>query len=258
MSLQQDSSPLIWNLRPELAPSNNGTVVFFPHAGGSAAVFQQWCTSLDPHIVAYAMQYPGRGPRIGESPPETLDEIAFSSADFLSTLKGPVVVVGHSLGAVLSFDALTRYEPPPSELLAFVASSSRGPFAEPIFGGPESVPSGEELSGLMRSWGGLPQEISDHPELVDVLLSPVQSDLKILEQRLVSSRQMLQDKIELTCPVRVFYGSDDPIVSEDDARAWSLSTTSKDVTVTRFSGGHFHSERDIRRITDTVNDLLKC
>lgn len=230
--------------------------MFIPHAGGSASAFQHWCNSLDPRLNAFGIQYPGRGPRISEPTLASIDEIVRPISRFLETIEGPLVVVGHSLGAVIGFDVLSNRSATLPNVRAFVASSAREPFAEPIFGGPDYVPSGEPLIRLMMSWGGLPKEITDNPDLADVLLSPVSSDLKLLEQRLVDASQSMSPRAKIDCPLLVFYGELDPIVSSQDANGWASACTSDEVTISCLAGGHFHSDDDVRNIAVTINGLF--
>ena len=63
-----------------------------------------------------------------------------------------------------------------------------------------------------------------------------------------------EDTAELSCPIHVFGGSEDPLVSESDLHEWRSRTTA-DFTVQILSGGHFYL-RDRQPLFKTLRPLL--
>jgi surfactin synthase thioesterase subunit len=59
---------------------------------------------------------------------------------------------------------------------------------------------------------------------------------------------------ELACPIHVFGGSEDPLVSESDLYEWR-SRTIADFSVQILRGGHFYL-RDRQRLLESLRPLM--
>lgn len=85
---------------PDPAPL---TLVCFPPAGGSAAMFRRWAPALKPHLAVRAVELPGRGRGDVPDPAASLVDAAESFAA-LVTDREPYALVGHSLGGLLAYE----------------------------------------------------------------------------------------------------------------------------------------------------------
>ncbi|MFD7626286.1 thioesterase II family protein [Streptomyces sp. NPDC059851] len=102
-------------------------LVCFPHAGGSASFFHHWGKAL-PAFEVHAVRYPGRADRVTEPHPADLLQLAREAADAIrTTLDGPIVLFGHSLGATAAFETARALRDAAAEPAHLFVSGSRAP-----------------------------------------------------------------------------------------------------------------------------------
>jgi surfactin synthase thioesterase subunit len=90
-------------LRP--VPAASLRLVCFHHAGGSSAVFESWPSGLPHDVEVIAVELPGRGARAEEAPFVDLATAVAAVREAVAPLADrPLVLFGHSLGAVLAFE----------------------------------------------------------------------------------------------------------------------------------------------------------
>src|SRR5689334_4415091 len=79
----------------------------FPYAGGTAAIFRSWADSLPPNIDMWAVELPGRATRRLEPASARIGDLVPPIAAALrSAIDRPFAVFGHSMGAILGFEAV--------------------------------------------------------------------------------------------------------------------------------------------------------
>ena len=98
----------LWsNVRP--APLAQACAFCFPHAGGAASVFRGWPQYTGGELEIYAAQLPGRATRQSEPPITDFDALTDAAVrDILPLLGRPFVLFGHSMGALVAFEAAHR------------------------------------------------------------------------------------------------------------------------------------------------------
>lgn len=89
-----------------------------------------------------------------------------------------------------------------------------------------------ELATELARYGGLPAEILNRPEWLELLMPIVRDDLWICQSYRPSSHP------PLPCRLHPFGGRDDPLVPPDTLAAWS-SHSAQPQPVRLFDGGHF-------------------
>lgn len=184
-----------------------------PYAGGGAAVYRAWAAALPDAIDVCPVELPGRGFRFRE--PFAVDMQGLV-ADLLRGLAPlfdlPVAVFGHSMGASIALELARQAPAAVAHLFASGAPAPHRARAEP----------GERLGSLtddtliakLRAWGGTPEEVLRHDELMQLALPILRSDLALLD----AYAPPLEPK--LGAPLSVLAGTADRGVSHDDARAW--------------------------------------
>jgi surfactin synthase thioesterase subunit len=196
-------------------------------------------------------QYPGRGARFTEALAGQMSELADPIAACLPSDVDDLVVLGHSMGALVAFEvarALGRAGRPPR---AFIASACRAPFLpnpSPVW--PETL-SDDDLVAAIKSRGGTDDGILDEPELREILLPQIRADFAIDD-----AYQSLDAAGSLSCPVTMLGGSDDPVVPADALAAWS-ETTDSAAAMQLLPGGHFYFQQQMSVFMAAVTEVLR-
>ncbi|MBQ0984638.1 thioesterase [Streptomyces sp. F63] len=221
----------------------------FPHAGGAASVFHSWARLLPETVELIAVQYPGRQDRYHDSMPGSLPELAEEIVRALETpLDRPTAFFGHSMGAMVAFEAARRLQPRfPSPLRALFVSACKAP-AERV---PRSLPLEEDaLRAYLRELGGEGARALEEDEELWQLAHPVLSgDLRVIEKYEYSAGA------PLTCPLVAIGGNGDPSVTPADLERWKDYAIGG-ATVHVVDGGHFYFDDALPRLTGILTGEL--
>ena len=227
----------------------------FPHAGGAASMFSRWGDFLPDEVETWSAQLPGRENRLNELPLRTMSEAVQALAEEVGPRADlPFAFFGHSLGAQIGFELarLLRRQGMPSPFHFFVSGSCAPQLADPMppIG---HLPDGAFLDEVCSRYGGVPQEVLDHPELLRIVMVPLRADIEMYERRGYESGQPLE------CGITVLGGHGD-YLNKDHLGGWREQTESE-FDLLMFSGGHFfiqdHSERILRIVSDTFRHTLQ-
>ncbi|MCQ4206656.1 thioesterase II family protein [Streptomyces longispororuber] len=204
-----------------------------PPGGGDARLYKEWAGRLPESIGVAALELPGRGGRKGEPWATSSEAVVDEYADAVTPLlERPVMLYGHSMGAVLALDlAHALRARHGAEPLALVTAASEPPERRAVE--ITSDATDDELVRWLRALGGTHEELLGCPEYLAELLPVLRADLGLLERR---PRRALPP---LGCPVHVYLGARDPMVDGPGAqRGWAAHTTREQPPRT-FPGGHF-------------------
>jgi medium-chain acyl-[acyl-carrier-protein] hydrolase len=223
----------------------------FPFGGGTAASFFGWRDKLSDGIEVHPIEYPGRGSRWRETARVPLDSLVEALTDELRPhLDRPFALLGHSFGAIVAFEVAHRLHQAegllPVRLFVSGARAPHLPLGEPPI---HDLPDREFLERLL-TYGGIPEEVLQNPDLLALVLPIIRHDFRLFEQYLCPVDR------SLPVPVTAFGGLQDPKVSASDLLAWSRCTT-KSFRVRFFAGAHFFlSEQQARMLKEVSSDLL--
>jgi surfactin synthase thioesterase subunit len=111
------------------------------------------------------------------------------------------------------------------------------------------LPDAEFVERLV-SYGGIPEEIREAPDVIQLFLPVLRADMRIAERYLRSPGPPIDR------PVSVLYGTDDPLVSPAGVSAWRGETVAP-VEITALPGGHFCFQEPgyLSRLRDTLAAL---
>jgi len=200
----------------------------FHHAGGGATTYFGWQRALGPSIEVVPVVLPS-------DPDRTLGGVVESVSRGLDPSR-PYLFYGHSMGARIAFCVAERLFsqgfPGPERLIAG-ASAAPG---LPTGLGPVLAQGDAELLRSMLGVDRNSARLLENPRLARRMLSALRADLRLCAAATVFERAVLP------CPIDVFAGFADPIVSVSGAAAWARHTTAG-FRLHRVDGGHFFHRR---------------
>jgi surfactin synthase thioesterase subunit len=222
-----------WLRRFTPAADARSRLICFPHAGGAATFYGPLARALPGSVEVLALQYPGRQDRLAEPGVDDAVELAeriFGLVRDRTDL--PLVLFGHSMGAVLAFEVARRLERAPGVPLRGLVVSGR---YAPSVVRHENVHTGGDaaLVAEITKLNGTDARLLQDEDVREMILPSLRSDYKAVET------YRYRPGPPLDCPVTVFTGDSDPRVSIAEARAWQNHTTGPFRLLT-FAGGHFY------------------
>ena len=222
-----------WLLFGGNKPSARARLFCFHHAGGAASMYRKWAEEVPPELELLAVQLPGREFRIREKGFTRVEPLVQELLRVLGPfLDRPFAFFGHSMGATVGFElarALRRRgERGPAH---FGVSGRIAPHLRSRFTPVHELQDRELVNRLMKM-GGLPEHILKEPELMALVLPLVRNDYGIVDN------YQLVPEPPLACPMTVFWGHGDIIVSREEAAGWQQHTTGS-FSLHGLPGDHF-------------------
>jgi medium-chain acyl-[acyl-carrier-protein] hydrolase len=209
----------------------------FPFAGGGAYFFRDWGRRLSADVEILGIQPPGREDRLTEPAFTRLEPLVEAAAAALRPhLTSPYAFVGHSMGALVAFETTRQLQrlgwtPPAHLVLSSWAALTHRPipkFLDPL--------SDRDLRDRLQTYQGTPDAVLQNAELMRAFLPTLRADFAVCD----TYRPLGEEP--LTCPLTVFGGRDDPVITRQGLEAWRGQTTGA-FTVRTFPGGHFYLKR---------------
>lgn len=222
----------------------------FHYAGGTASVFRPWAAHLPDGIELLAIQLPGRESRFGEDPFTDLSLAVDAAATAIQPLlTKPYIFFGHSLGAKFAYHLALlcqlRYWRTPAHLIVSGDSAPQLLEENPI----QDLPDAEFIKALQK-YNGLPKELSEVQELLDLLMPTIRADVKLSETTLSKESDPL-----LNCPITAFAGTDDNNMQQSDLYAWGAKTA-KSFKCKHFLGDHFFINSAKKDVLTALNQII--
>jgi surfactin synthase thioesterase subunit len=223
----------------------------FSPAGSGASFFRPWKAAAAPDLEIVPFQLPGREDLFGQAP---LLHIEHMAALWLRQTAlppfHPYAVFGHSMGAMVAFEALRlqRKRGLPAPSLA-VFSAHQAPHLELRAGKIAHLPSPDFLREVV-ALGGIRSEVLAHEELVDLILPALRADFAACEN------YRFVDEPPLAVPFLVLAGDSDPWVDPGGLAAWSAHT-SAGCRVDTLPGNHFYFQGNPAPVIRLIRERLR-
>ncbi len=231
--MPSSSSASRWIAIPRPTNSPRVRLLCFPHGGGGATGFNEWPGYLPEDIEACAVQLPGRGRRLFEAPPTSIDQVVTALLEAFQPFQDtPVALFGHSLGAWVAFEFARRLQEKEAPVVHLFVSGQTAPQLPDPEAPIRDWPDREFITEVHKRYGGFPEEILHDEEMMALLLPALRADFTMKETYRYSLGPLLE------CPISSFGGHEDGSVAADDLAAWRDRTCST-FSFKMFSGGHF-------------------
>ncbi len=201
-----------------MRPQARVRLVCLPYAGGGANIYRPWRASLPPTVELCLAQLPGREVRFKEPALTQVAPIVDAVTEALRALAPlPLVIFGHSMGALLAFELTRRLERDGGFELAHLCVSGRAaPHVrdrEPMHALPEA-----EFLSAVRRLNGTPEEVFASAELMKLVTPILRSDFAVDETHHV------EPGAEVRCPLLAIGGTRDGLVPAGGLEAWQQYT----------------------------------
>jgi surfactin synthase thioesterase subunit len=221
-------------------------LVCVPFAGAGPSFFHPWREPAAGRWRVLPVELPGRERRILETPYRNVAESALNCVgDVVAGLgdREPVLLFGHSLGAVLAYELAHLLSARDITVQGLVVSGSPDPWTQRerrATGLPD-----EEFLVRVEEFAGFRHEALDHPEMRDLILPVLRADCEMHENYVPSRDDPLSVPI---CSVR---GSSDGLVTAEQARQWQKATTDA-FRYVEFPGDHMFLVDSAREVLDLI------
>lgn len=225
-----------WIRRFFPAPDATHRLVCLPHAGGAAGAFHSWARALSPRVDVLAVQYPGRQDRHAESLLGSVHELADGVVSALEPWTDrPYSLFGHSMGASVAFEAARTLQARGAGPAVIILSGRGAPPPAPETGWRHLLDD-DALKREVEQLGGTMPGVLTDPELAQIVLPVVRSDYRAAETYWAPPEAVVR------CSIVGLLGSDDPLVSPEQARDWRRHT-SVAFELHILPGNHFFLDR---------------
>ncbi len=218
------------NLTP--ARQGNLRLFCFPFAGGTANNFRWWIKHLPENDEVYAMQLPGRGARLQETPYDAMHQVTRELLPaIIQRLDKPVVFFGHSMGAAVAYQLSVELQEIGAPLPAYLFFSGSAPISLHNSGRRVHAFDEKELMQELKALGGTPPDILENPDFLRYYIPGIKADFKVLENFVPLELKMLYS------PFTVWGGLSDYRVPVEMLQGWSRFSHYP-IKIRKFQGGH--------------------
>jgi medium-chain acyl-[acyl-carrier-protein] hydrolase len=238
-----------WYLEYKKNPHAAIRLFCFHHSGGGASAFYPWVEHLSSSIEMIAIQLPGRENRFTEPLNNNLQDIITKLSEAFHTYKDkPFFVLGHSLGALLSFELIQSiyqlHSVYPCHMIVSAAKAPHLPFRMKHLSHLDNKTLKEEL----KAYNGIDEIIINNDELLDLFLPIIRSDFSI------SERYFYKNSVIFPCDILALSGIHDKTVNKEEILAWSAYTAG-DFKHLSFPGEHFFIKEHQKNILELINQI---
>ncbi len=228
----------------------NITLFCLPFSGGNIYSYRTLETYLADFIKPVPLELPGHGRRLKEPLLTDIHEIIDDIFRQINvSLTSPYAIYGHSMGTItgylLTHKILKEQMSPPLHLFF----SGHGAPALTFQEEPIHLLPNDRFVQKVLEYGGIPEEVATEKALMDLFGPIMKADFQSLYEYTYQKAELLD------IPITVIIGMAEGIADED-ILAWQEVTT-RDITIKKFSGGHFFIFDHLRKIGHLMSQTLQ-
>ncbi|MGY1439314.1 thioesterase II family protein [Streptomyces reniochalinae] len=237
---------------PEPAHSHRARarLLCFPCAGQGASAYLPWQRLLAADVEVVPVQLPGREGRATEPAHTTMEglmeELLPVLVELTAQTEAGYALFGHSLGALVAYEAARRLEAAGRVPLGLAVAAQRPPHLpldrEPVHDLPRAA-----FMTTLGLYGQVPVELFDDPAAVALAAAALRADFTLVETYAPA------DGPRLRCPVTALAGLADTSLPPRAMRAWQ-DLTEGPFTFRPVPGDHFF----VGERTDEVVGVLRA
>ncbi len=218
-----------------------------PYAGGGTADYLAWRDALPGTMDLCPVVLPGREARLGEPPLASMAAVVEGLLEAVRPLLDvPYAIYGHSMGAWIGYELVRALQqagrPLPDHLFVGARQAPHLPSRLPALSA--LADDAAFVAAVQDRYRAIPEPILASPDVLRLFLPVLRADFRLLDEYAHTSGP------PLPVPLTALYGTDDPLVSADDVRAWEAHTSAA-FTLRAIRAGHF-----FLREADDVPDLI--
>ena len=238
-----------WFIRFSPTPAPTAQLYMLPYAGGNAGMYADWAKAI-PSASILGVQYPGRGSRFMEPCISDAKKMAIELANLIEREGNHrYFLFGYSMGAILAFETLVALKPSAREqCLGLFVAARAAPDCKPVIT-PMHTLSDSKFVNRLKQLGGVPQEVLDDYELMELLMPMLKSDFRLAEQYALTHNTILP------IPIIALYGEKDPYATKSLTKGWSRFS-SESFEHIMLPGGHFFINEQITLLQTIVKNIV--
>ncbi|WP_232665901.1 thioesterase II family protein [Pseudonocardia sp. TRM90224] len=228
-------------------PGSEGRVqlVCFPHAGAGTSAYEGWAAGLAPHVRVSAVRLPGREEWIREPRYRRIEPLLDALLPALeSAVRSPFAFFGHSMGALIAYEAARRLHTGPEHLFVSGLGAPQTPDRRVHIA---RLPD-DDFVAAVRRLNGFPPTVAQDPDLMRLFAPTLRDDIGLCENYVHAPGP------PLACPISVFGGTQDD-VWQGDLRQWQ-ARTSAGFRMRMLSGDHLFVIAQRERVMQAILEDL--
>ena len=213
-------------------------------------MFHHWADAFASDIEVRALQLPGRQERLHEGVLTSSMAAVEGIAAALQVLPpAPLVLYGHSYGAILAFELARRLRATPYCPQALVLAARRAPQLARRGRSIAKLPD-EEFKEMLYQEYGTPRSVIDNHQLMELALPALRADFHAVE-----SYTYVPDA-PLEIPLLALHGTQDTLVRKEEMAAWR-DVCSGSFQLEEVKAGHFFIDTHREWVLAKVDSVLR-